>query len=59
MRRAIAADFAALAGGLARVIVTLDARLPDDPGPWTIERIARGRASDRVRELAARPILPC
>jgi predicted ATP-grasp superfamily ATP-dependent carboligase len=52
MRRAIAADFAALPGGGARVIVTLDSRLPDDPGPWTIERIAPDQATDRVRELA-------
>src|SRR5438445_1071486 len=39
MRRAIAGDFAALEGGRARVIVTLDARLDDDPGPWTVVRI--------------------
>ena len=52
MRRAIAADFAALAGGGTRAIMTLDARLPDDPGPWTIERIAPDKASHRVLELA-------
>jgi predicted ATP-grasp superfamily ATP-dependent carboligase len=32
--------------------MTLDSRLPDDPGPWTIERITPGRASHRVAELA-------
>ena len=52
MRRALAADFAAAAGGTARVVVTLDARLPDDSGPWTVERIDADRAGDRVRELA-------
>ena len=52
MRRAIAADFAALPGDRARVVVTLDSRLPDDPGPWTIERIDPGQAPHRVRELA-------
>jgi predicted ATP-grasp superfamily ATP-dependent carboligase len=52
MRRALAADFAAVAGGTARVIVTLDERLPDDPGPWTIESIAPGQAEDLVPELA-------
>ena len=52
MRRALAADFAAAEGGTTRVIVTLDARLPDDPGPWTIERIAPGQAEHQVTELA-------
>jgi predicted ATP-grasp superfamily ATP-dependent carboligase len=39
MRRAIAGDFAALDEGRASVVVTLDARLEDDPGPWRLERI--------------------
>ena len=52
MRRAIAADFACLPGGPVRVIVTSDARLPDDPGPWTTARIAAGDDPDRVRDLA-------
>jgi len=52
MRRAIAADFASLPGNLVRVIVTLDARLPDDQGPWQVARIAVGDEIDRVRELA-------
>ncbi|MGP0069341.1 MAG: ATP-grasp domain-containing protein [Isosphaeraceae bacterium] len=52
MRRAIASDFAALHGNRAHVIVTLDARLPDDPGPWTIERIDPCQGNHRVRDLA-------
>ncbi len=52
MRRAIAADFACLPGGPVRVIVTSDARLPDDPGPWTIMRIAAGDDPGRLRDLA-------
>src|ERR1700687_611488 len=42
MRRAIAAEFAGLRGRPARVVVTLDARLPEDPGPWLVARIAQG-----------------
>jgi predicted ATP-grasp superfamily ATP-dependent carboligase len=52
MRRAIAADWTSAAGPGARVIVTLDAALPDDPGPWTIVRIGAGEHERRVRELA-------
>src|SRR5262245_64895428 len=52
MRRALDADFASLARDVVRVILTLDARLPDDPGPWTIERIEPGREVDRLCELA-------
>ena len=32
--------------------MTLDARLPDDPGPWQIEPIAPGEYADRLRALA-------
>jgi predicted ATP-grasp superfamily ATP-dependent carboligase len=49
MRRAIAADFASRARDGVRVVVTLDARLPEDPGPWSVERIQEGH---RLRELA-------
>ena len=49
MRRAIAADFASLPGEPVRVIVTSDARLPDEPGPWTIARIAPGEDTGRLR----------
>jgi predicted ATP-grasp superfamily ATP-dependent carboligase len=52
MRRAIAADFASVARDKVRVIVTLDARLPEDPGPWTIERIEPRNPGRRLRELA-------
>ncbi|MHB1556762.1 MAG: ATP-grasp domain-containing protein [Isosphaeraceae bacterium] len=50
MRRAIAGEFAALDGGRSRVIVTLDARLDDDPGPWEVHRIG-GSHQDRLRGL--------
>jgi predicted ATP-grasp superfamily ATP-dependent carboligase len=52
MRRAIAGDFAAMNGGWARVIVTLDSRLDDDQGPWTVERLGCRDGSQRVLELA-------
>ncbi len=53
MRRAVAADFAAISVPPAvRVIVTLDSRLPADPGPWTVERVAPGEATQRLRQLA-------
>jgi tyramine---L-glutamate ligase len=52
MRKAIASDFASLARVEVRVIITLDARLQDDPGPWNIERIAEGQETGRVGELA-------
>jgi predicted ATP-grasp superfamily ATP-dependent carboligase len=52
IRRSIAADFAALGWDSARVVVTLDARLPDDPGPWRTEPIAPGEYSDRLQKLA-------
>lgn len=53
MRRAIAADFAAIAAPPAvSVFMTLDARLPDDPGPWTIERVAAGESIQHLRQLA-------
>lgn len=40
MRRAIAGDFAALPG--VRVVVTLDDRFPEEPGPWTVVRVGAG-----------------
>jgi predicted ATP-grasp superfamily ATP-dependent carboligase len=54
MRRAIAADFAAISTPPdVRVVVTLDSRLPDDPGPWVVQRVAPGEATERLCELAA------
>lgn len=50
MRRAIAGEFAALDGGRSRVIVTLDARLDDDPGPWEVHRI-HGPREHRMRRV--------
>ncbi len=52
MRRAIARDFAAIHGGRSRVIVTLDARLDDDPGPWEIRRIEGPHHSGRIVHMA-------
>jgi tyramine---L-glutamate ligase len=51
MRRALAADFACVPG--VRVVMTLDERLPDEPGPWTIVRIGRGEEQPTLAKLAA------
>jgi predicted ATP-grasp superfamily ATP-dependent carboligase len=51
MRRALAADFAA-AG--ARVVMTLDARLPDEPGPWATVRIHPFEFPNALPALARR-----
>lgn len=61
MRRAIARDFASLPD--VRVVMTLDASLPDEPGPWTVARIGPGEESGRLEDLATRaqftaPIAP-
>jgi hypothetical protein len=52
MRRSIAADFSALPRSSVRVVVTLDVRLPHDPGPWQTEPIAPGNYGGRLRALA-------
>jgi predicted ATP-grasp superfamily ATP-dependent carboligase len=52
MRRAIAADFARIAGRRAQVSVTLDARLRSDTGPWITVPIAAGEHDERIQELA-------
>jgi tyramine---L-glutamate ligase len=52
MRRAVAADLAAAAGPDALVIVTLDRRLGDDPGPWQIVRMGEEDAATRLVYLA-------
>ncbi len=52
MRRALAHDFAAIKDGPIRVVVTLDDRLGDDPGPWIVEPIGVDRGADRVARLA-------
>jgi len=51
MRRAIASDFASIPG--ARVVMTLDARLPDEPGPWSLIRIGPDEADDTWARLGA------
>lgn len=50
MRRALAADFAGVPG--LRVVMTLDQRLPAEPGPWTIVRVGPGREPDDVARVA-------
>lgn len=52
MRREIAADFARIPSSHATVVVTLDARLTDEPGPWSVVRIGEGELDHRLRELA-------
>lgn len=51
MRRALAEDFAALPG--FRVFMTLDGRLPEEPGPWTIVRVGPGAERATFARLAA------
>ena len=34
-------------------MMTLDARLPEEPGPWALERIAPGEHGLKLREFAA------
>jgi predicted ATP-grasp superfamily ATP-dependent carboligase len=54
MRRAIAADFAAVPGGKSLVVATLDTRWDDDPGPWMIAPIGPGEYPGRLLDLARR-----
>lgn len=51
MRRAIAADLAAVPG--LGVVMTLDARLPDEPGPWTVVQVEPGQEIEVFASLAA------
>jgi predicted ATP-grasp superfamily ATP-dependent carboligase len=50
MRRALATDFAALTGVL--VTFTLDARLDDEPGPWSVVRVGKGEVQEILLRLA-------
>jgi predicted ATP-grasp superfamily ATP-dependent carboligase len=52
MRRAIARDFAGLPSSEIKVVMTLDARLPEEPGPWDSERIAPGEHGLKLHEFA-------
>ena len=54
MRRVIARDFAALSTSDVEVVMTLDARLPAEPGPWRVESIAPGEHGRKLRELCRR-----
>lgn len=51
MRRALASDFANVSG--VNVVMPLDARLPDESGPWTTLRIGREHARDEWARHAA------
>jgi predicted ATP-grasp superfamily ATP-dependent carboligase len=51
MRRALAEDFAAVPG--VRVLMALDHRLPDEPGPWQVARIGPGEEEAAFARLAA------
>jgi len=52
IRRTLAAEFAGMTTRPTRVVMTLDARLPEDPGPWLVAPIAEGEHDVRLRELA-------
>ncbi len=52
MRRAITCDFAALPSSEIKAVMTLDARLPEETGPWRLERMAGGEHERKLRELA-------
>jgi predicted ATP-grasp superfamily ATP-dependent carboligase len=51
MRRALALDFSRVPG--VRVRMTLDARLPDEPGPWELLRVGPGEEPDAFARLAS------
>jgi predicted ATP-grasp superfamily ATP-dependent carboligase len=52
MRRAIAGEFAACTEGRRRVVMTLDERLPEEPGPWVVARVAGQHRIDQLCDLA-------
>jgi predicted ATP-grasp superfamily ATP-dependent carboligase len=52
MRRTLALDLASVEG--VSVVMSLDARLPPEPGPWTIIRVEPGQEESRfLREAGA------
>lgn len=51
MRRALAADFVAAGRD---VIMTLDPRLPEEPGPWRVARLDLSEGFGPLAELASR-----
>ncbi len=54
MRRAIARDFASIPTIPTRVIMTLDSRLPREPGPWEILPVEEGGEIETVMCRASR-----
>ena len=51
IRRALAKDFAAVPG--VQVVMTLDARLPEELGPWTVVRVGAGDYGSTLDRLVA------
>lgn len=51
MRRALAEDFASLPA--TEVVMTLDERFPDEPGPWRITRVGPGQERGTFEHLAS------
>src|SRR4051812_26487786 len=54
MRRALARDFASIPTIRPRVVITLDRRLPDEPGPWEVVRIGPGEEAATIEALMTR-----
>jgi predicted ATP-grasp superfamily ATP-dependent carboligase len=52
MRRAIARDFAVLPSSEIKVVMTLDARLPEEAGPWDVEPIAEGEHRRKLHKIS-------
>jgi predicted ATP-grasp superfamily ATP-dependent carboligase len=53
MRQALAADFAANPLETTRVTITLDRRLREERGPWTVVRVGDGKEEETLARLAA------
>jgi predicted ATP-grasp superfamily ATP-dependent carboligase len=51
MRMALARDFAAISCSKITVVMTLDARLSAEPGPWRVESIGPGEHLGKLRAL--------
>ncbi len=51
MRRALAEDFGRMDG--VDLVMTLDARFPDEPGPWTTVKVMKGEEVATFRRIAA------
>src|SRR5262245_7940047 len=54
MRRVVASEFAALPPVGARVVMTIDSRWSDEPGPWTTLRVSKRESPRLVYDLASK-----